>query len=334
MIRNSIVSIYILLFMCGASYAQSPQFSQFYANQIYLNPAFTGNTEVNRIAANYRNQWAGIPGGFNSYSLAYDHNLAAYNMGLGLLAIRDEAGAGGLSYTNFSGLAAYRFQIKEELMINAGISYGVSMRAADASQYTFGDQLVNGGATTANVMQRKTYGDFGSGFIVYNSNFWAGLSALHLNRPNEALVVSQSSRVPVLWSLHGGYNFALESTEKGEILKSIIPTFNYKFTNKFDQFDLGAYYQRRTLILGLWYRGLTFLKRNDDGRASSDAVILMIGMKTEHLRIGYSYDITASRLGIQDSYGSHELSLTYEWPSDTRKKKKRKKNFIVPCPKF
>ena len=50
---------------------QTPQFPQFYANQIYLNPAFTGNTAVNRIAGNYRNQWAGVSA-FNSYSLAYE----------------------------------------------------------------------------------------------------------------------------------------------------------------------------------------------------------------------------------------------------------------------
>lgn len=312
---------------------QTPQFSQFYANQIYLNPAFTGNTAVNRIAGNYRNQWAGVSA-FNSYSLAYDHNLAAYNMGVGLLAIRDQAGTGGLSYTNFSALAAYKFQVVDEIMINAGISYGLSIRATDPSRYTFGDQLVNGGATNANIMESNTYGDFGFGYLVYNSKFWGGMSALHLNRPNESLIPSQTSRMPVLWSLHGGYNFALDATEKGEILKSVIPTVNYKFSKRFDQLDLGAYYQRKMLIMGLWFRGLTFLKRNEDGTASHDAVVLLIGMKSKSTRIGYSYDITTSKLQVSNSYGSHEISITYEWPTKERKKKKRKKSFIVPCPKF
>jgi type IX secretion system PorP/SprF family membrane protein len=318
----------------GSLFGQSPQFSQFYANQIYLNPAFTGNTSINRIAANYRNQWAGVPGAFNSYSLAYDHNLAAYNMGLGLLAIRDQAGAGGLSYTNFSALGAYRFQIKENIMINAGLSYGFSIRSADVSKYTFGDQLINGGDTKANISQNKLYGDFGTGILVYGEKYWGGMSALHLNRPDESLVRGQSSRVPVLWSFHGGYNFALEESDKGEVLKSIIPVVNYKFSKKADQLDLGAYYQRRKLILGVWFRGLTVLKKNDDGSLSNDAVILLVGMRTKAMRIGYSYDITSSKLKVTDSYGSHEISITYEWPTDVRKKKKRKKNFIVPCPKF
>ncbi len=79
---------------------------------------------------------------------------------------------------------------------------------------------------------------------------------------------------------------------------------------------------------------MTILKRNDDNQPSHDAVVLLIGVKSKSMRVGYSYDITTSRLQVQDSYGSHEISITYEWPSKQRKKKKRKKNFIVPCPKF
>lgn len=324
----------VLVGMTSIARAQSPQFSQFYANQVYLNPAFTGNTELNRIATNFRNQWAGVPKAFNSFSAAYDHNLAQYNLGLGLIAVRDQAGVGGLSYTNFSGLAAYHFQIKEDIMINAGLSYGIGIRAADASKYTFGDELITGGETQTTLLQRNTFGDFGAGFVVYGSKYWGGLSALHLNRPNESMISGESSRTPVQWSLHGGYNFALDETEKGEVTKSIIPTANIKFARKFRQLDLGAYYVRKRLMFGLWFRGLTFLRRNDDGQPSHDAVVLMLGVKTKQMRIGYSYDITTSRLSVADSYGSHEISIVYEWPSEHKKKKKRRKQFIVPCPKF
>ena len=44
--------------------AQDPQFSQFYAAPLYINPAFTGASEYTRIGANYRNQWPGISGSF------------------------------------------------------------------------------------------------------------------------------------------------------------------------------------------------------------------------------------------------------------------------------
>ena len=60
--------------------AQSPQFSQFYANQMLLNPAFTGNTTYNRLAGNYRYQWPGVGKAFNSYALGYDYNWASKNI--------------------------------------------------------------------------------------------------------------------------------------------------------------------------------------------------------------------------------------------------------------
>jgi len=313
---------------------QSPQFSQFYANQVYLNPAFTGNTQVNRLAGNYRNQWAGLPKAFVSYSIAYDHNFAMINSGLGLMAIRDQAGVGGLSYTNFSALYSYKFALRENLMASAGISYGVSIRAADASSYVFGDEFITGGATTADINERKVYGDFGAGFLVYNSKLWGGLSVAHLNRPNESLVANQKSRVPMLWTFHGGYTFVLSETKSGVIEKSLIVAANYKSSAKFDQIDLGVYYNPKRVILGLWYRGLPLLKKNEGGGYVNDAIIVLFGLKWEHYRIGYSYDITSSKLEVSNSYGSHEISMTYEWPTKTGKKKKRKKNFIAPCPKF
>ena len=40
--------------------AQDPQFTQFYANPLYLNPAFAGTARCPRICMNYRNQWPNL----------------------------------------------------------------------------------------------------------------------------------------------------------------------------------------------------------------------------------------------------------------------------------
>ena len=40
--------------------AQDPEFTQFYANPLYLNPAFAGSARCPRIVMNYRNQWPGM----------------------------------------------------------------------------------------------------------------------------------------------------------------------------------------------------------------------------------------------------------------------------------
>jgi hypothetical protein len=42
--------------------AQDPEFTQFYANPLYLNPAFAGTNRCPRLVMNYRNQWPSLTG--------------------------------------------------------------------------------------------------------------------------------------------------------------------------------------------------------------------------------------------------------------------------------
>jgi type IX secretion system PorP/SprF family membrane protein len=324
----------ILTFGLSEAFAQGPQFSQFYAAPAYLNPALTGNTPRNRFSAIYRNQWNAVSKGFVSYGASFDKNLEGLNSGLGIMFLRDQAGTGQLSFTNVSFLYRYRVVLNEGLMLNLGMSYGVVQRATDVSKLLFSDQINTGTASTNEnfVFNQKSYGDFGFGAVAYSARFWGGISAYHLNRPNESMLKDQESPIPVQWSIHGGYKFALEETKKGEVLKSITVTTNYKFQNRFDQMDIGGYYTHTNMIFGVWYRGLP-LKRFKAGYGNSDAIVPMIGMIIEDLRMAYSYDITASKLS-GNTAGSHEISLTYEFPSEKAKKKKKKKSFIAPCPRF
>jgi hypothetical protein len=56
--------VYVSGFVVGSVTAQDPQYSQFYAAPLYLNPAFAGATGQNRIGINYRNQWPAIDANF------------------------------------------------------------------------------------------------------------------------------------------------------------------------------------------------------------------------------------------------------------------------------
>ena len=72
-------------------FGQDPGFSQFFANPLYLNPAFTGTTELPRAVINYRNQWPQKGATFTTYSLSYDQpskkmNALEFGCGTGLLS--------------------------------------------------------------------------------------------------------------------------------------------------------------------------------------------------------------------------------------------------------
>ncbi len=66
--------------ICGAlvseASAQDPNFSQFFASPLTLNPALTGKFDgVYRVAGNYRNQWPTIYNAFTTYTASFDAGI-------------------------------------------------------------------------------------------------------------------------------------------------------------------------------------------------------------------------------------------------------------------
>jgi len=55
----------------------------------------------------------------------------------------------------------------------------------------------------------------------------------------------------------------------------------------------------------------------------------LIGYKSPHFSIGYSYDFTISNL-VSSTAGAHEISIAIEF----QKQKKRRRLHAVPCPEF
>ncbi|MFN5910373.1 MAG: type IX secretion system membrane protein PorP/SprF, partial [Bacteroidota bacterium] len=62
----------LMLSALSGSFAQDPTFTQFYANPLYLNPAFAGSHGCPRFALNYRNEWPSLTGNYVTYSASYD----------------------------------------------------------------------------------------------------------------------------------------------------------------------------------------------------------------------------------------------------------------------
>ena len=88
------LTIVLSLFNTLELKAQDPEFTQFYANPLYLNPAFAGSMRCPRLAMNYRNQWPAISGNFQTYSVSYDQHLYPLQGGIGAMMYLDRAGNG------------------------------------------------------------------------------------------------------------------------------------------------------------------------------------------------------------------------------------------------
>tara|TARA_B100000809_G_scaffold50172_1_gene45195 strand:- start:60 stop:1061 length:1002 start_codon:yes stop_codon:yes gene_type:complete len=333
MVNNSFKKIVIvfLVVLSLPAYSQDPQFSQFYAHSLYLNPAFTGNTNLDRVTGVYRNQWTSVPGAFVSYSFAYDHNFSDVNSGLGLMFTKDKAGSGGLKFTNVAGLYSYNIKINRKWALRSGLKFSYTSRSLDKSRLTFGDQIARGGATeTIEGFSdgANSYIDLGTGAIVYSESLWVGASIDHINQPEQSFL-SGTAFLPIKLSLHGGYNFLIRENIKGDEESSMTLTYNYKHQQNWNQLDIGAYYNRSGFVLGMWYRGIPIMKTAS--LSNNDALVILLGFQSKGLRIGYSYDITISKLA-GDIGGTHEITLVFENPYE--KKKIKKKRHFVPCAKF
>ena len=311
--------------------AQDPQFTQFYASPMYLNPAYTGVTYEHRFVANYRNQWPGIHKTYTTYMASYDYNMSTLNSGLGVIVMQDRSGTAGLTHTQFGINYAYHFKISKFAEIRLGANLSYNIKKLDFDKLRFNDQIVSGSniSLEASSYQQLNYMDFAAGALLNSTKYWLGFSAKHITQPNSSLV-GERIPLPVSLSLHGGYRFIIEEKSK-QLNRYVSPAFNYRHQLNNDQLDVGLYYYHLPLNVGIWYRGIPF-KKYAPAYSNSESIALLIGFDLQqyNLRVGYSYDITISNLAISNTKGAHEISIIYEKFS----KRKKSKRVLVSCPKF
>ncbi len=308
--------ILILAMMCSYStQAQDPIYSQYYAAPLQLNPAFAGNTYSPHISINYRNQWPALNQAYVTYSVAYSQFFKDFNSGIGLMILTDDAGQGLYKTTKVSGVYSYKLQINDNLNLKLGLEGSLVRINLDWEKLIFVDQVdptlgfTSGGGTpfpTQEVQPENlsnNYFDASAGLLLYSSNFYAGLTTKHLNTPNESFLEINENLdggLPLRLGLHAGYEFKISQGNKKRQASFISPNVMFVKQGDFGQLNVGAYGNLGAIFGGLWYR---------QGFANPDAAIALVGFQTGGYKIGYSYDITISKLSLGRSGGSHEISL-------------------------
>lgn len=310
--------LFIVLLISAISFstqAQDPIYSQYYAAPLQLNPAFAGNTYTPHLAFNYRNQWPALNQAYVTYSVSYSQFFKDFNSGIGLMILADDAGQGLYKTNKASVVYSYRLEMNDDLFLKFGVEGSLVRFDVGWDKFIFPDQIdaefgaISGGGTpfpTEEVQPdnlSRTYFDASAGMLLYSSNFYAGVSAKHLNTPNESLLqINQNldSGLPLRLSLHAGYEFKLSQGNKRKPSSFISPNIMFIQQGDFGQVNVGAYGNLGIIFGGLWYR---------QGFANPDAAIILLGVKKGAYKIGYSFDMTVSNLTLGRSGGSHEISL-------------------------
>lgn len=295
-----------VIFILGsiAVFAQDPVFTQYYNNPLQISPAFTGTTFAPKLHLNSRVQWPNTGFAYNTYNFSYDQFLNKYRIGIGTILQQDNAGSGILKTFSLQGMISYRLQINRGHFLKMGLSLGLIQRRLNWEKLIFSDQIDAIRGYLEDLVTQETRPedlsvfspDLGAGLMYYSEYIFVGYSIHHGNNPGAGFSENRetfSGALPLRHHLMAG----------GEIRfgnhSFISPTILFSHQAKINQLNFQVLGNIGTVYAGIGYRYWV---------GHPDAVLATAGVQYGMFRIGYSYDLTVSRLGT-NSGGSHEVSF-------------------------
>lgn len=314
------ISFGLLFFICSAALlAQDVHFSQFLNAPLQLNPAQTANSEWDiRAGINWRQQWVKVPvnyqtfGAFTDYKLTLKQLNNAY-LGLGMNLIHDEVGDSELSWSQVGLKAAVHWPANDETLLSFGWGLDVGQRAFSKNQLQFADQY-NGEFFDPDQSTAEQFASTSAAYFSHHlglnvvrsvyqsrSEFVAGVSVAHLNRPNIVFYDDSQSELPSLFKAHLNAYLEVDDDWDLSLLSFAALQGNYQ------EILLGAGaryhldYQEEKIALGA-----NVLHR------FNDAFIIQLEAAYQQWKAGISYDINVSDFNkATRSRGGLELSLQY-----------------------
>lgn len=325
--RKKILIAAVILLLPGLKlFAQDPSFSQFYFNQLYFNPAFSGLSGGLNLNLAHRVLWPDFPGKFNTDKLSADLDVSGINGlgGLGLLAVSDVEGDGSIRTfdvgipisirpINFANGVDEKYRY---INFQAGFLISLMSKYLNSDKFIFSDQLdpVNGIVQSSSFaypdVKNKMFPDFSFGMVcdyqhapygrsqTTNWNVRIGIAAHHLTQPDYSFLGIES-KMPVKYVGHINFNLPINKDNNFDIA----PAFVYEQQAGMKTYFFGSNILWRSIFIGGWYRKFT------DANAVTLITGLHFGQKYK-MYISYSYDLTISDLASA-SLGSHEINLSY-----------------------
>ncbi|MBI1838646.1 MAG: type IX secretion system membrane protein PorP/SprF [Flavobacteriia bacterium] len=318
---KQLLSVLMLLIIGKGAFAQDLEFTQFYASPIYLNPAFAGSHGCPRFTAIHRDQWTNISGSYISTAASYDQYFKNISGGIGILASNDiQAKTINTSTINF--IYSYHVNLNRKWTLMFGAKATWCQKFLDWDKLTFGDQIDPFRGFIFSTGDKKRGGsrgffDVSSGIVLFNKIFNIGFAANHLATPNQSMILGENSKLPMRFTAHASANIPVGAQSKYSNSTTIMPSIIWSYHDGFYQMNVGTYIKFSNFTMGAWYR-------------SKDAFILTFGINTGKFKLGYSYDVTASRLNNGVSGGAHEISLGLNLHCKSKPQKFR----TIACPSF
>jgi len=217
------------------------------------------------------------------------------------MVMQDNQASGTINSSSVSGIYAYQWDVNRFFSVKTGFQATYLSKTLNWEKLNFNDQIdprygfIYPTAETPSG-RSANIPDFSAGMLGYSEKFYAGFAVHHLTQPDVGFDDSPA-QLPRKYTAHAGAVIPIKKRAKDG---TISPNILVQRQGDFTQVNMGLYVSKGPVVGGLWYR-------------NQDAFILLVGLQTDVFKLGYSYDVTVSKLS-NATYGSHEISFALLFP--------------------
>lgn len=304
--KRQVLVIWALLFLTltevRAQYDVS--FSHYFDMEPYFNAAAVGQESKLNVTGMYAIEFAGFENNPQTAYVAADmplYFLKNYH-GMGVQLMNDKIGL----FTHQRLSLQYAF--KRKLfggMLSIGVQAGFLSEDFDGTKVDVED---SGDPALTNSQLTGSGIDFAAGVYFSHRNWYAGLSAQHLNCPTIKLGETNELKIDGTYYLTGGYNIKLRNP-----FLTIKPSVLVRTDGVAYRADLTGRLvyknDKRMLYCGLSY-------------SPTNSVTALVGGSFHGVNVGYSYEMYTG--AISPGNGSHELFVGYQTDINLVKKGRNK----------
>ena len=273
---------------------QEPLFTQYYNNDMAINPAVSGSKTYNALSMQTRQQWLGFEGAPLSTNISY-HGALNNRSAMGGYLMFDKANPS--LQANLQLNYAYHIPLNYD---KVNLSFGVGAKLMYYNLDFENEDLPPGidPAYSASAYD-NTIGDASAGTYLYGKNFYLGFSVSNLYQStfNTPIRLSPvSNKLFRNYYTMGAYRFNIMNRDW-----QLEPSFLFR---KMELHSNVTDITTRILYQEDTWAGLTY--------RSNGTLVFGFGFLANKIHISYTYDHTFAGEIMQYTYGTHEIGLSYK----------------------
>ena len=298
-LKRTIIGLFVVFATSMAMAQDMVQFNHYIANQGLLNPAYNGTRDVISGLLIHRSQWVGFDGAPMNQALNVHGPVEDTNLGVGVSVMNDMVGFS--NNIDAFGSVSYKLMLDRRKFVSFGLQIGVSSHVYDGTKAVteqYGDPMFEG-------KQSKIGLNVGFGSYFYGENYFGGFSIPRMFTNNFDEGTNEYKNTLDLQNMHmylyGGYVFDWAEVK-------VKPTLLFREVYGAPlQFDVSANVLLAERVwLGLGYRSV------------SEAVFMAEYIIDRQFTVRYSFDYAINNMNQYAKYGSHEISLQFDFTFNKR----------------